>query len=285
MAIISADCFRGLDQRDQLTALYEVALELQGGGSEFDPDAEAFFTRMSITDTTEKQAVNQLVLELKAEGWYGTKVFNVYPLVGNDPVARTANLIDPAMDGFPQGGMTFPADGAKGNGTDGFIETFWDPSATAMSATAASFFCYINQADASGGAQMGTPTAGAANNVFQFFSNLSGNSYYFGCFGTNTGKLQGANAGNTTGSFIGSRTATGLTLYRNGASVLSSVNPSENSPPALPPYLFARNNGGLENALSDCAMGIIGYGLDFSAAEAATLNTIITNFITTLGRL
>lgn len=38
MALPTADCFRGLDQRDQLTAIYESALNLSGGG-EFDPNS------------------------------------------------------------------------------------------------------------------------------------------------------------------------------------------------------------------------------------------------------
>lgn len=42
MALPSAECFKGLDQRDQLTAIYEAALELEtGGGGEFDPNSIA----------------------------------------------------------------------------------------------------------------------------------------------------------------------------------------------------------------------------------------------------
>jgi hypothetical protein len=37
----------------------------EGAGPGYDPDAVAYFTAAGITDTTEKNAVNQLVLDFK----------------------------------------------------------------------------------------------------------------------------------------------------------------------------------------------------------------------------
>lgn len=60
----------------------------------YDSDAEAFFTAASITDDTQKTAVNQLVLDLKAAGvWTKSKV--IYPFVGGTTGTHKYNLKNP----------------------------------------------------------------------------------------------------------------------------------------------------------------------------------------------
>jgi hypothetical protein len=63
-----------------------------GGG--YDPDAQAFFTAAGITDTTEKDAVNTLVLGMKAEGIW-TLVDAAYPFVGGTTDSTKYNLVNP----------------------------------------------------------------------------------------------------------------------------------------------------------------------------------------------
>ena len=50
-----------------------------GGG--FDPNAEAFITAAGITDPTQQNAINDLVLDLKAASIW-TKFNALYPIVG-----------------------------------------------------------------------------------------------------------------------------------------------------------------------------------------------------------
>jgi hypothetical protein len=59
--------------------------------SAYDSDAAAFFTSTGITNTTQKDAVNTLVLELKAESLW-TKFIAIYPLVGGSATTHKYNL-------------------------------------------------------------------------------------------------------------------------------------------------------------------------------------------------
>ncbi len=60
----------------------------------YDSDAQAFFTAAGITDTTQKNAVNQLVLDLKAASIW-TKMHAVYPFVGGTASTHKWNLKNP----------------------------------------------------------------------------------------------------------------------------------------------------------------------------------------------
>jgi len=60
----------------------------------YDPDALAFFTAASITDTTQKSAVNTLVLSLKSANIW-TKMKALYPVVGGSASSHAVNLKQP----------------------------------------------------------------------------------------------------------------------------------------------------------------------------------------------
>lgn len=60
----------------------------------YDPDATTFFTAASITDATQKQAVSDLVADLKAYGIW-TKMKAIYPFVGGTADKHKYNLKDP----------------------------------------------------------------------------------------------------------------------------------------------------------------------------------------------
>ena len=81
----------------------------------FDPNAETFFTAAGITDLTQKDAVNQLVLDLKADSlWSLMKV--IYPLVGTTSSQQSYNLVDPTTYQIDWlGGWSFSSNGALGN--------------------------------------------------------------------------------------------------------------------------------------------------------------------------
>jgi len=96
----------------------------QGGGSSFDPDAEAYFTAAGITDTTEKDAVNQLVLDLKGEGsttnnsdvWSSS--IGIYPVSPTSLTASTFNLKNLAKNITWFNSPTHSSLGITGNGID-----------------------------------------------------------------------------------------------------------------------------------------------------------------------
>ena len=60
-------------------------------GASVDTDALSFITAASITDATQKTAINTLVKDLKiANIW--TKMKAIYPFVGGNAIAHAYNL-------------------------------------------------------------------------------------------------------------------------------------------------------------------------------------------------
>jgi hypothetical protein len=97
-----------------------------------------------------------------------------------------------------------------------------------------------------------------------------------------------SNAGDLDGSgfYIGTRLSTGTKLFARGVEISNQFDGTTTfAPPTFSSYLFAYNNRGL-NAFNftnrECAFAHIGVGL--TAAECVTLNTIVDNYQTTLGR-
>ena len=101
--------------------------------SGFDPDALAYFTAAGITDTTEKDAVNQLVLDLKGTGsttnntnvWDDLYVVN--PLSPTSLAAAAYNLKDPTRNITWFNSPTHATTGISGNGTNMYGNLGYNP--------------------------------------------------------------------------------------------------------------------------------------------------------------
>lgn len=112
----------------------------------YDSDAQAFFTAAGITDSTQKSAVNQLVLDLKSYSIW-TKFIAIYPLVGGTATTHKYNLKNPVDTdaGFRivfSGGITHDANGITGNGTTGYGDTKINAN-THLSQNDVSAFVYV----------------------------------------------------------------------------------------------------------------------------------------------
>jgi hypothetical protein len=92
----------------------------------FDADAVAFFNRVTTAggtlSTTEKQAVNQLVLDLKANSLW-TPMKAIYPMVGASAAACAQNLKSSSFTGTFTSGWTFASTGVTPNGTSAYMDT------------------------------------------------------------------------------------------------------------------------------------------------------------------
>jgi hypothetical protein len=110
----------------------------------FDSDAQAFFDRVTTAggtlSTTEKQAVNQLVLDMKSAGiWSSMKA--IYPMVGASAAACAQNLKSSSFTGTFTSGWTFASTGVKPNGTSAYFDTTLIPN-TSLTFNSASFSVY-----------------------------------------------------------------------------------------------------------------------------------------------
>ena len=116
----------------------------------YDTDAQAFFTAVEgggdTLTTTEKDATNQLVLDLKAASLFS--LFDAfYPFVGGTASSHKWNLLDPQNTDAAYrmsflGGMTHSATGIRGNGTNSVGNTHWN--SVSESATQTCIGVYIN---------------------------------------------------------------------------------------------------------------------------------------------
>lgn len=113
----------------------------QGGAPapSYDADAQAFFNAVTgggdTLTTTEQNAVNTLVVGLKADGIW-TKFDALYPFVGGTATAHKWNLINPADTDVAYritwyGGWTHDANGVTGNDVNTGGLTYYRPSAHA----------------------------------------------------------------------------------------------------------------------------------------------------------
>ena len=115
-----------------------------GGALSYDADALAFMTAASITDNTQKTAVNTLVTDLKTYNIW-TKMKAIYPFVGGSASSHKYNLKDPrdlaaAYRLEFNGGWTHTTNGVIPNGLNTYAKTFF--ADTNLSVNSSSYSIY-----------------------------------------------------------------------------------------------------------------------------------------------
>jgi hypothetical protein len=238
--------------------------------SGFDADAQAFFNRVTTAggtlSLTEQNAVNTLVIALKADGIW-TKMKAIYPMVGASAAACAQNLVSSSFTGTFTSGWTFASTGVTPNGTSAFMNTFYNPSVNGL----------LNSAHLSYYAR----TAPISGRVFLGGNNLNSSSvmirHYIG-EGIAFSSINSSAEGNYTPSnylglnLISRIISTETKQFKNNILTnTSTINSIELTNINL--YIAARNSTGipLNFNISECAFASIGDGLT---------NTDISNFYT-----
>ena len=243
------------------------------GGSAYDADAQAFFTRVATAGgtltTTEQNATNQLVLDMKAAGIW-TAMRAVYPMVGASAAACAQNLKSSSFTGTFTSGWTFASTGVTPNGTSAYMDTGMTPNANLSNSSACLTFysrTNINQATYDFAAD-------------QYSLLLYANTFYVNL--TAVGAFSATFAlSNTTGYYIASRVnSTNVNGYRNGTKVINNavLASTLNSQPLV---LSARSTGSGFSS-KQCAFATVSDGLDDT--QSSNLYTAVQAFQTTLGR-
>ena len=252
------------------------------GGVSFDADALAFITAASITDATQKTAVNTLVTDLKTASIWA-KMKALYPFVGGSASSHKWNLKDPRdLDAAFRltfyGGVTHSATGIKGNGTNAFANTFWTQSVNGtVNNQAIGLYNRTNNND--NGIDMGARIFNTSDITLATYggSPLTGriNSY------SNSVSI----AGTPYGFYQVSRTGgASQTVFLNNSSATSTITTSTDVL-NLPIYLLALNDSSLADEYysnREIALAYISDGL--TNTEASNFYTTVQNFNTTLNR-
>jgi hypothetical protein len=235
---------------------------------------------------TEQNAVNTLVLALKADGIW-TKMKAIYPMVGggqaNPAAACAQNLKSSSFTGTFTSGWTFAATGVQGNGTSAFFNTLFNPNAqSTQNSSHVSVYLRTNSGGGSQGILTCASDYAAINNNFGIGKYGGGRSIlgYIGSSLGNGAAIASDNLGLWTVSTNGSSTQI---LYEDGVSVSNLA--YNQSLPNFNVYLGAGNygTGGVQlYSAFNFAFSSIGDGL--SATDITNFYTAVQAFQTTLNR-
>ena len=247
-----------------------------------DADVLLFITAASITDTTQKSAINKLVLDLKSASIW-TKMKAIYPFVGGTAAKHRFNLKSPGTTAGDfyltfYGGDTHSVNGYKPSGTNGYSDSQLIPS-NVLSLNSNGIGYYATESTTSLGdpIQMGANNSGTQSLILASKST----TMFGGANGTNINNSISGGAG----LFSVHRTSsTVTTIYKNNTTINSG-----NSGGTLPstfiyigtisvnsvPYTSGYVN-------SEFRFAYISDGLN--STEINSLYTAVQAYQTTLGR-
>jgi hypothetical protein len=259
-----------------------------GGG--YDPDALAFFGRVdaatATTDfltVTEKDAVNQLVLDMKANLiWTSMKA--IYPMVGGGTgtlaqkqAACEQNLKSSSFTGTFTAGWTFASTGVTGNGFSAYMDTGLVPNSI-LTQNSSHISIYHNQSGASP-ISIGSSDNGYANGIYISTRYPGLDNAYIRV--NDSAGVQAAN-NNSSGFWIASRTASNvIKVYKQNTTFISGTTTSSGLT-TRNIYLGAGNIQVTEFSSLQITIASIGDGLNDT--ESSNFYTAVQAFQTTLSR-
>ena len=254
---------------------------LARGGGGIDPDAQAFITAAAITDPTQQNAINTLVISLKGYSIW-SKIKALYPFVGGANAQHTWNLKNTAQFQISWiGGATSSSNGVQFNGSNSYGNTGFNISTqTALNDFHFSFYSRVHSAVNS--IDIGASTSNIAD------------YYLIQCTGTTTYNFINESAfqpsypnfadADTRGLYLGTRNGTVVKAFKNGTVRATKSPASTAARPNFNIYLGAWNIGGTAGNYSAKNLAFASIGDGLTDTEAANLYTAVQAFQTTLGR-
>lgn len=256
----------------------------------YDADAQAFITATGITDLTQKNAINQLVLDLKGYSIW-TKFNALYPMVGGTATTHKYNLKNPLDTNAAfrlsfVGGWTHSANGVLPNGTNAYADTFFNP-VTQSIAQNNFFLSAYSRTNSTLGApyEIGNSDTWFSGAKFTgLITRYSNGNRYISIADAYTT----SNAETDSRAFYcgGTNGTSNQILYKNGVSVLSGTSQQTGFSncnmfiSAVNSLLTIPSTAGFSN--KELAFASLSNGL--SATESANFYTVVQAFQTTLSR-
>ena len=242
-----------------------------------DANVTNFLTATAITDGTITTAITNLVSDLKTS-YLWNRFLAIYPLVGGTASTHKYNLLDPrdldvSFRTVFNGSWTHSSLGAVGDGSTAYADTNLNSI----------FNCTVFNEAIGGYVQdnLSGCLIGATSNPTDQILQLGGTLY---------ASLSGGNGSTTLpadkGLYLVNRVdQTNSKAYINGVEVfdfVSGITGFGNKD--LNYYFGARNDGGTASFYSTNTFSFVFVSRGFTVLELGTLNTIIQDFQTTLGR-
>ena len=261
----------------------------------FDPDAQAFIDATGISGTN-ATAINTLVLDLKADSLW-TEMYAIWPFVGGTSTTNKYNLINPAQYSASfQGSQTFNSTGWFNNSTsvgNGALLNF-NPTTQVTNLNDFGVGYYAGNATSAGTLDFGSFQPSAGNSSTYLSADLAGGTglYITDFYSETEFRIITANgaSGNVIGMWSVQRTAADvLKAYRGATNIATNTTTRTTSPVnasfALGGTTNLNESGGTridQNKDQKYQFLYLSYGL--SDAQMTSLNTIVTNFQTNVGR-
>ena len=257
-------------------------------GGSYDPDAQAFFDQAAAVGgtltTTEKDAVNQLVIDLKADGIWANQ-FNIYPFVGSSAVVCELNLKSPTDANSTlnwNGTWSYSNLGIKLTSASGYASnTGWSPNAYSGDHHVYRYISTITDA-------VDCEYDGAGPSPYVVMGKCSELEWFSGgaiitVGGTGgVGFAQGINRTSTTScqmwrEIAGSTGNIGISWsnYTTDTSTQGTLTSNE--------YQFGRANT-LTDYYNQDSIGFYSLGTSLTTQEMQDLHAAVSKFATTLGR-
>lgn len=143
---------------------------------DIDNDAFTFLTAAGITNTTQRNAINKLVIDLKYYGLW-TKQKAVYPVVGGVAASHAVNLKTPGTYNLTfTAAWTHSSTGMTPNGSSDYADTGLAPTLMAQDSIHGSV--YLRNNILSAGPAFSTEDAGTFNNAFYLFPKITASNNY-----------------------------------------------------------------------------------------------------------
>lgn len=242
------------------------------------PEAAAFISAAGITSTTQIQAVDRLVKDLKIQGIWG-KLLAAYPFIGGSASSHRINLIDPRdLDAAFRlsfvGSWTHSANGVQGDGATAYANTFLIPG-THLSVNSAHHGLYLRQPGLASRVAYGS--AGATQ--FSLYPNFGG-SYYARINDASNGLFSATSIPNWWLNVRGS--ASGIDVYSRASRTSFSQNSGTSS--TFPVFLSAMNSSGTPGNFSSDVYSFFTIGQALTEPESIAYYNLVQAFQTSLGR-
>jgi hypothetical protein len=253
---------------------------ISGGG--VDADAQAYFDRVTTAGgtltTTEKTAVNQLVIDLKANSLW-TPMKAIYPMVGSSAAACAQNLKSSSFTGTFTSGWTFASTGVTPNGSSAYFDTGMNQSVNLSNdSVSLSYYSRTNSAISSFdiGGNNGSPNFFGAQ-LACYYTAL-GTIGHLHSYPTNSSIS--TSFSNTQAFYLTSRiSSTSNKLFRNSTLLNTNTN-ARTSTLANVNFRLASDYVAFTNR--ECAFATIGDGL--TDTQASNFYTSVQIFNQTLNR-
>lgn len=245
-------------------------------GKSYDRNAAEFFNATQVLTTLQKEAVNQLVVDLKSYGiWNKMKV--VYPMVGQAGVSSSFsyNLKDiNTFRGIFFGSWIFSSTGIKSNATNAYMDSALNAS-TELNINSTHLSYYARNLNTSAGLNI-------------LMGNGQATCFLQGGFNVQIGSNLASNAGSyyneTPVGFLLSNKQNSTTQqnYKNNTSQSFTVTTTAFATTSQNIFIGNYDESSTFSSNSECAFSSIGDGL--TNTDAINLYNIVQKYQTTLGR-